>query len=163
RRGRMGGGSGHVAGPSLGAGPTRGPAVTEAELLQRIARTLRQDIGPAVRAEYPRTQAFMAAVVLQKVSRQLALADEHAAAEIADLTALLADLRQLSLDDSAPSPVLAAVDGLAQALDAAALCRLIEALYGARADLGEARFATLLGRIRQTLRRNIDRRMAVAE
>jgi len=152
-----------VAGPSLGAGAARGPAVTEAELLQRIARTLRQDIGPAVRAEYPRTQAFMAAVVLQKLSRQLAQAHEHAAAETTDLAALLADLRRLSSSEGAPTAVLAGVEGLAQALDAAALCRLIEALYGARADLGEARFAALLGRVRQTLRRSIDCRMAVAE
>ena len=136
--------------------------MTEAELLQRIARTLRQDIGPAVDAEYPRTQAFMAAVVLQKASRQLAVASEHAAAETADLAALLADLRRLTSTEGASPPVLAAVDGLAQALDAAALCRLIEALYGARADLGEARFAALLGRIRRTLRRSIDRRMAIA-
>jgi tetratricopeptide (TPR) repeat protein len=38
-------------------------------LLRRIAQTLRESIGPAVEAEYPRTQAFMAAVVLQKLGR----------------------------------------------------------------------------------------------
>ena len=136
--------------------------MTEGDLLQRIAQILRQKIGPAVDAEYPRTQAFMAAVVLQKLSRQLALAGEHAAAETADLTVLLADLRWLLADGNAPAPVRAAVDSLAQTRETAALCRLIEALYAARAALGEARFATLLGRIRQTLRRSIDRRIAVA-
>jgi hypothetical protein len=136
--------------------------MTPAAVLQRIAQTLRQEIGPAIDAEYPRTQAFMAAVVLQKLGRQLALATEHATAETADLTALLADLRELLEDGHAPAPVRAAADGLAQTRDSAALCRLIEAIYGARAPLGEARFAALLGRIRQTLRRSIDRRLAVA-
>ncbi len=136
--------------------------MTDADLLQRIARMLRQDIGPAVGAEYPRTQAFMAAVVLEKVGRHLGLASEHAAAEAADLTALLVDLGRLLEDENAPAPVCAALDSLARMRDSAGLCRLIEALYAARAALGEARFGDLLGRVRQTLRRSIDRRMAVA-
>jgi hypothetical protein len=136
--------------------------LTEGDLLQRIAQILRQDIGPAVDAEYPRTQAFMAAVVLQKLSRHLALAGEHAAAETADLTVLLADLRGLLADGEAPATVRAALDSLEQTRENAALCQLIEALYAARPALGEARFAALLGRIRQTLRRSVDRRMAVA-
>ena len=134
--------------------------MSEGDLLQRIALLLRQEIGPAVEAEYPRTQAFMAAVVLEKLGRQLALASEHAAAETAELTALLDDLR--SLAHRAPAPVLAAVDGLARAHDDAALCRLIETLYAHRGALGEERFAALLGRVRRTLRRSIDRRMAGA-
>ena len=133
-----------------------------AALLERIALTLRHEIGPAVAAEYPRTQAFMAAVVLQKLSRELALADEHAAAEADDIAALLADLRALTADAAAPAPVREAVDGLAQRRDNGALCGLIEALYKGRTELGETRFAALLGRIRQALRRSIDRRMAVA-
>ena len=136
--------------------------MNDAELLQRIAQTLRGEIGPAVDAEYPRTQAFMAAVVLQKVGRQLALAGEHAAAETADLTALLADLHGRLADGDAPASVRAAVTALDRTRDDAGLCRLIEALYAARAELGEDRFAALLGRIRQTLRRSIDRRIAVA-
>lgn len=134
----------------------------EGDVLQRIAQILRQEIGPAVDAEYPRTQAFMAAVVLQKLGRQLALADDHAAAETADITALLAELERLLGDGATPAPVSAAVDGLAQTRDNAALCRLIDALYAARPALGESRFAALLGRIRTMLRRTIDRRVAVA-
>ncbi len=136
--------------------------MTEGDLLQRIAQILRQEIAPAVDDEYPRTQAFMAAVVLQKVSRHLALAGEHAAAETADLTVLLADLRARLADGDAPAPVRAALDRLTRTRDNAALCRLIEALYAARPGLGEARFTAVLGRIRQTLRRSIDRRMQVA-
>ena len=134
----------------------------EGDLLRRIAQILRREIGPAVKAEYPRTQAFMAAVVLEKLGRQLALAGEHAAAETADLTTLLADLRALLADGHAPAAIRAAIEGLEQTRDAATLCRLIEALYASRAPLGEARFTALLARIRTTMRRSIDRRVAVA-
>ena len=134
----------------------------ESDLLQRIAQILKQEIGPAVDAEYPRTQAFMAAVVLEKLGRQLALTEEHRRAASADLTALLADLRGLLADGGAPTTVRDAVETLAEARDDAALCRLIDTVYVHRTALGEARFATLLGRIRQALRRSIDRRMAVA-
>jgi hypothetical protein len=136
--------------------------VIEGDLLPRIAQILRREIGPAVEAEYPRTQAFMAAVVLEKLGRQLALAREHAAAETAELTTLLADLRALLADGHAPAAIRAAIDGLEQTRDAATLCRLIEALYASRAPLGEARFTALLARIRTTMRRSIDRRVAVA-
>jgi hypothetical protein len=136
--------------------------VTAGELLQRIAQTLKQHIGPAIDGEYPRTQAFMAAVVLEKLGRHLGLVDEHAAAETADLTVLLADVRQLLENGNVPATVSVAIDALAQTRDNAALCSLIEALYAARAVLGEVRFAALLGRIRQNLRRSIDRRMQVA-
>jgi hypothetical protein len=136
--------------------------VIEADLLQRIAQILRQDIGLAVEAEYPRTQAFMAAVVLQKLGRELGLADEHRAAETADLTALIGDLRDLLANGDAPTTVRDAVEDLARARESAAVCRVIETLYAERPALGETRFATLLGRIRQTLRRSIDRRMVVA-
>ena len=63
------------------------------ELLQRIASTLKRDVGPAIEAEYPKTQAFMAAVVLQKLGRQLDLEGAHRSADAADLSALLDDLR----------------------------------------------------------------------
>ena len=135
--------------------------MTEGDLLQRIAQILKQDIGPAVADEYARTQAFMAAVVLERLGRQLAAAGAHGAAEAVDLAELLADLRGL-LAEGAPAPVRDAVDRLSETREDVALCRLIEALYAARGTLGEARFAAALGRIRRTLRRSIDRRMQVA-
>lgn len=136
--------------------------MTEDELLQRVARTLKQEIGPAVDAEYPKTQAFMAAVVLQKLGQQLALARRHEDTEKADLEALIADLGQALNADLAPGSVREAVAALARTRDKAALCQLIEALYATRAELGAARFAQLLGRTRQALRASIDRQMAYA-
>ena len=55
-----------------------------------------------------------------------------------------------------------AVQTLTRTRDAAALCTLIETLYASRAELGAARFDALLGRVRETLRASIDRRMEYA-
>jgi len=132
------------------------------QLLERIATTLKRDIGPAVEGEYPKTQAFMAAVVLQKLGRELGLAAVHQAADEADTQALLDDLRVALEQSPAPAAVTAAVAGLAAARDDAALCALISALYAARAELGEQRLDALLGRVRKNLRASIDRRMVYA-
>jgi hypothetical protein len=132
------------------------------ELLQRIANTLKRDIGPVIEDEYPKTQAFMAAVVLQKLGRQLGLERAHRAADAKDLGALLDDLRGSLAGGETPAGVTAAVQTLTGTRDAAAVCTLIEILYANRAELGAARFETLLGRVRETLRASIDRRMAYA-
>ena len=132
------------------------------ELLQRIANTLKGDVGPAIEAEYPKTQAFMAAVVLQKLGRQLDLEGAHRAADAADLSALLDDLRGVLGGGETPASVTGAVQTLTRTRDAAALCTLIETLYASRAELGATRFDALLGRVRETLRASIDRRMEYA-
>lgn len=136
--------------------------MTEGELLARIAQTLKQEVGPAIDAEYPKTQAFMAAVVLQKLSVQVALARTHEQAEAADFDALITDLESLLIGRKGPGGVQQASADLARSRDPAALCRFIEALYAARAVLGEAHFGQLLGRVRQTLRANIERRVEYA-
>ena len=136
--------------------------MTEGELLLRIASTLKQDIAPAVDAEYPKTQAFMAAVVLQKLGRQLALAPAHAQANDADLDALIADLSAATAT-STPDDVRRSIEVLAQARDAAALSQLVQSLYANRAELGERRFDELLARVRVTLRAGIERRLEYAE
>jgi len=132
------------------------------ELLQRIANTLKGDVAPAIADEYPKTQAFMAAVVLQKLGRQLDLEGAHRSADAADLSALLDDLRGVLGGGEMPASVTGAVQTLTRTRDAAALCALIEALYASRAELGAARFDALLGRVRETLRASIDRRMEYA-
>ena len=132
------------------------------ELLQRIASTLKRDVGPAIEAEYPKTQAFMAAVVLQKLGRQLDLEGAHRSADAADLSALLDDLRGVLGGGEMLPGVTGAIETLARTRDAAALCTLIETLYASRAELGAARFDALLGRVRETLRASIDRRMEYA-
>ena len=129
-----------------------------------MARLLKREIGPAVESDYPKTQAFLSAVVLEKVSAELRLADAHAKAGGADRTALVADLEAgmtdapdgSARDASRPSRRKGADDG------DAALCGFIEALYGNRDALGRECFDRLLGRVRQDLRRGIDRRMEIA-
>jgi hypothetical protein len=136
--------------------------MTEGELLLRIASTLKQEIAPAVEAEYPKTQAFMAAVVLQKLGQQLALAPAHAQANAADVDALVADL-SAAITTSTPDGVRRAVEALVQTRDAAALSQLVQSLYANRAELGERRFGELLARVRVTLRADVERRLEYAE
>lgn len=136
--------------------------MTDDELLRRIARTLKQEIGPAVDAEYPKTQAFMAAVVLQKLGQQIGLAQRHRDAERADIDALISDLDSALHPRSAPVAVLHAFAEFRQSRNNGALCKLIESLYAARADLGDQRFSALLGRVRQTLRASVDRQVEYA-
>jgi len=130
------------------------------ELLARVAVTLRRDIGPAVGEPYPKTQAFMAAVVLEKLAGQLRLAAEHAEAEQRDRAALVADLAAL-VEPGDPPAVQAAVEALAAEPGPAPVCRLIEALYAAN-DLPAERFELLLGRVRAASRARLDRQLAYA-
>ena len=131
-------------------------------LLERIARTLKKDIGPAVDAAYPKTQAFMAAVVLQKLAGQLRLADEHAAASQRDLHELGEELSQLTASNAIPAPLAEALRTLRHDLDTASVSGLIETLYATRSELGERRFTSLLSRVRTRLRARIDREMVYA-
>ncbi len=132
------------------------------ELLARIATTLKQGIAPAVAEDYPRTQAHMAAVVLDKVARDLATAEAHRDAAAADVAALVHDLAAALPVDATPALLGDALARLAADRDNAALAAVVAALYAVRGELGEVRFDNLLGRVRETLRRDIDRRCAVA-
>src|SRR5512143_1621701 len=135
--------------------------MTEGELLLRMASTLKDDIAPAIEGEYPKTQAFMAAVVLQKLGRQLALAPAHAEANDADFDALIADLAAATATPT-PEDVRRSIEALVRR-DAAALSRLVQSLYENRAELGDRRFVELLARVRVTLRAAVERRLEYAE
>ena len=131
------------------------------ELLRRIAQTLKQEIGPAVLEAYPKTQAFMASVVLEKLARQLELAPTHAAAERTEVTAREGDLNAF-FANGAPTGVAAAIAGLADAPNSIGLNAVVDALTAARGELGTERFEQALGRVRQTLRAGVDRQMVYA-
>ena len=135
--------------------------MTPSELLERLAATFRSEVGPAIEAEYPRTQAFMSAVVLQKLARQLDLEAEHDELERREREALRQDLERLLDEVAAPRTVREAFAGLRPQGDAG-LCRFIETLYAEREALGTAGFDALLGRTRQAMRRSLDRRMEYA-
>lgn len=146
------------------------------ELLERMAVTFRSRIGPEVGDTFARTQAFMASVILEKLSRQLRAADAHAAAERAERAVLRVDLDAL-LDADTPAELRRAVNALTEAVAraepaepapadrpdlGAILGHLVATLYEQRSVLGEPRFEVLLGRVRTTLRARIDRQMEYA-
>jgi len=146
--------------------------VSPDELLGRLARTLRSEVGPAVANDYARTQAFLAAVVLEKLAGQLACEAAHLEARAADWTSLVRDLgASLAAPDAATGepPVPGALADSVAALEQggpegmqAGLGRVVEALYRTRGSLGDREFEKLLARVRQTLRADLDRRLEYA-
>jgi hypothetical protein len=146
------------------------------QVLERLAGTLRREIGPAVGESYPRTQAFMASVILEKLSRQLRLAAEHAEADRRDCRELLDELRAMAgptppdqlaaaLDDAASAAGNNGRSGPGTANDSAtniALSRIVDVLYAGREQLGRDLFEALLARVRRTLRARLDRQLAYA-
>ncbi|MDH4148220.1 MAG: hypothetical protein OEY23_23935 [Acidimicrobiia bacterium] len=134
------------------------------ELLERIAATLRADIGPAIDEPYPKTQAFMAAVVLERVARQVRTANAHEAAARAEQAALLADLGGLVPADSPVAALLAdaPAPGAPTADAKTWQARLVSALWANADSLGADLFERILGRVRVTLRHQVDREVEVA-
>lgn len=132
--------------------------MTESELLARLSHTLRKEIGPALTEEYPKTQAFMAAVVTDKLSRQLASQQAHASQATRDMNALLNDLENdlRSIENAAVSN---AYTQLRTECDPRALSEFIEALYANRESIDDEHFERLLARVRANLRADIDRRL----
>ena len=129
------------------------------DLLHRMAATLRQEIGPVVEEPFAKTQAFMAAVILEKLGGQLGLAAAHATARREDLAALLRELDEM-LGGGAP-PALAAALGQVGA-GHAGLGAVVEAAYAEREELGSERFEAVLTRLRRTMRRQLDRQLEFA-
>jgi hypothetical protein len=135
------------------------------ELLERVAANLRHQIGPAVGEPFATTQAYMAAVILEKLSGQLRTAGLHAEADRAAYEALVEDLRA-EPGGTAPAGLATALAMAAAASPGAdgsgvqqSLGELVTALYEARDELGSERFDTLLARVRATLRARLDRQL----
>jgi hypothetical protein len=114
--------------------------MTPDDLLERLAAELRRTIGPAVEEPVARTQAFMGAVILERVARQLRSADAHTAAEEADRAALAAELGP-------------------RAEGTAGLGEIVASLWADRDELGEERFDELLAAVRGVLRARLDREL----
>ncbi len=130
------------------------------DLLARVAATLRGEIGPAVVDPFAKTQAFMAAVILEKLGRQLGLADGQANEESLDLAVLADDLGR-SLGAFPPPRVSEALRAVASG-NGRALGPLIEALYAERTEVGQEGFEASLGRVRVALRSRLDRQLDYA-
>jgi hypothetical protein len=123
-------------------------------LLSEIVNSLRNVIAPAIDEPYPKAQAYMAAVILEFVSRQVEeRADIDRQKDFA-LGALFHDLANL--------PDIAPLDD-PEAEGEMRLCRLIERLYQERERLGEEVFTAAHQRVRLTLRQMLDQELKVAK
>ncbi|CAB4700593.1 MAG: hypothetical protein F2934_04715 [Actinobacteria bacterium] len=129
-----------------------------AELLARMSVTMKTAIAPNTTGT-AKPQAYMAAVVLEKLAKQLELAPAHAAQQASDAESLIADLTRLTASLSLPDGTTAAVSGVSAACNAVSICTLVQALYADRTLLGDDLFAALLSRVRVALRADINRRM----
>ena len=123
------------------------------QLLSEIVTSLREVIAPAIPEPYPKAQAYMAAVILEFVARQV---EERIDIEEQKHAAMLELLRDLSR--------LPDVNRLVRGdeLNEAGLNKLIEHLYAERGRLGEETFAAANRRVRQTLRKLLDTELKVA-
>ncbi len=131
-------------------------------MLDRLVTTLKREIAPAIEDEYLKTQAFMASVVVGKLTRQLALESAHNAAAQIDMDHLLTELQPQIATLEEPA-LQSAFNALTEQRDPPALCAFIESVYAARARIGEPQFERLRARTRTLMRADIDRRMVYAK
>ncbi len=123
------------------------------DLINEIVTSLREVIAPAIVEPYPKAQAYMAAVILEFVARQVEERSDVEAEKHAALMDLMRDLMRFP-----------EVSRLLRAdhLTEAGLCELIEHLYSERGRLGEETFAVANRRIRQALRELLNAELKVA-
>ena len=122
-------------------------------LINKIVTSLREVIAPAIAEPYPKAQAYMAAVILEFVARQV---EERGDIEEQKHAAMLELLRDLSRVPEMNRIVSG--DHLSEK----GLCELIEHLYAERGSLGEEAFAAANRRVRQALRQLLDQELKVA-
>jgi len=122
-------------------------------LINEIVASLREVIAPAIAEQYPKSQAYMAAVILEFVARQIEERSDIETQKHAAMTELMRDLARFP-------EVAKLVRG--EHMSEAGLCDLIEHLYSERARLGEETFAAANRRIRLTLRALLDADLKVA-
>src|SRR5215468_4801672 len=118
-------------------------------MLEEVIASLRGVIAPAISAPYPKTQAYMAAVILETLSRAIEERSDLAEARKRSIDRLFADLGELAI-------------GVGDGEDEARLARLVQALYKDRERLGEERFASANRRVRETLRDLLDADLKIA-
>jgi hypothetical protein len=123
------------------------------QILREIAISLREVIAPAIAEPYPKAQAYMAAVILEFVSRQIEERSDIQAQKHAVMAELLRDLSRLPNLDRLAHRQTPSEEGL---------CELIERLYAERGALGEETFAAANRRMRVALRQLLDQELKVA-
>jgi len=127
--------------------------LTAHRLLEEIIASLRNVIAPAIVDPYPKAQAYMTAVILEFVSRQVEERQDVPHEKEQILHALFSDLGSL-LNDKVPAS--------RDPDQEARLCRLIEWLYTEKERLGPETFATINQKVRTTLRQLLDQELKIA-
>jgi hypothetical protein len=122
------------------------------QLLNEVIASLRNVIAPAVADPYPKAQAYMAAVILEFIARQVDERTDVAEAQEAELGALYSELSRLAGMDRIVA---------GEPPSEAALCALIERLYGERDRLGEANFTAANRLVRASLRHLLDQELKI--
>jgi hypothetical protein len=122
--------------------------------LDEIVVSLRTVIAPAIADPYPKAQAYMAAVILELVARQVEERGDLARAKAHALEQLFDDLSAGLAGRGLPGPDGAGAE--------ARLCRVIEWLYAEREGLGPDVFAAAHDRVRRALRQLLDEDLKVA-
>jgi hypothetical protein len=123
------------------------------QLLNEIAKSLRNVIAPAIAEPYPKAQAFMAAVIIEFVARQIEERSDIAEGKQEAIASLFGELSRL-----AGTNHLLAKDALSEA----GLSKLIERLYEERERIGEEAFGAANGLVRRTLRQLLDQELKIA-
>jgi hypothetical protein len=128
--------------------------ISAKQLMSEIVYSLRNVIAPAIDEPYPKAQAYMAAVILEFVSRQVEERTDIEQQKDSALGALFHDLVNLA-DIARP--------GDDKAGGEMQLCHLIEWLYERRGRLGEETFSAANQRIRHTLRQMLEQELKIAK
>jgi hypothetical protein len=123
------------------------------QLLNEIATSLRTVVAPALAEPYPKTQAYMAAIILDFIARQVDERSDIADNKRASLIELFRELGTLDRNNTLSEDV---------APTEAGLCRLIERLYVHREQLGGAAFTTANRLVRDALRKLLDQELTIA-
>ena len=122
------------------------------QLLREVVSALRNVIAAAIAEPYPKTQAYMAALILEFIARQVEERADIAHSRHAAISALFRQLAPLLGDRSLS-------DGEA---NEAHLSEIIEKIYKDREALGEENFIAANRLIRATLRELLDQELKVA-
>jgi hypothetical protein len=122
-------------------------------LLKEVIASLRNVIAPAVADPYPKSQAYMAAVILEFIARQVEERSDSSKEKEHVLEHLFSDLRSLITDKV---PFSKDPDQEAR------LCRLIEWLYTEKDRLGPEAFTAANQKVRTALRQLLDQELKIA-
>jgi hypothetical protein len=122
-------------------------------LLKEVIASLRNVIAPAVADPYPKSQAYMAAVILEFIARQVEERSDSSKEKEHVLDDLFSDLGSLIMDK---------VPSSKDPDQEARLCRLIEWLYTEKDRLGPEVFTAANQKVRTALRQLLDQELKIA-